>query len=532
MKAFVPPKKRSHPSVASTRARMLPTPGSKACLPTTGKTTDAKKYSARENKLTVVSSMNEALSAAEPKVLQSSRCEIKLLHGIQNVHRRAGAHRFMFERVEQKCMTLRNRLYSISDGIIQCNNLSAKALQEDGSELKMSPVNMPSQDTAWYCGRICCEGDSGAINASSVLLEGDTGKRVHIDLAHAVDFAVFPGQIVVVRGINTSGNTIIVREIWSDASLPMFKTPADKMATWNESEAFLGGLPLSVMMAAGPFTLSTDLTYKPLQDLLDHVAAQKPDVLILTGPFVDCNHRQLNPEFADCVDGFSNGNPPDSLQVVRHVMRVLIVQRLSVGSPSTTCILIPSLKDLHARMTFPQPPFDQGEVIQATMGEMDVSRSVNVQYMGNPCVVRINEILVGICTADTIGDLAGNEVSHTPGDSITRLASHVLQQRSFYPLFPPAEGCQLSMANVKYLGLEQTPDVLLLPSLVGPFAKRIGDVLCVNPGQLTDRCWPGTFARLTVHPSRKVTAGLTLSPSAPEVAHRVCERTRVDIVRI
>ena len=128
MKAFVPPKKRSHPSVASTRARMLPTPGSKACLPTT---TDAKKYSARENKLTVVSSMNEALSAAEPKVLQSSRCEIKLLHGIQNVHRRAGAHRFMFERVEQKCMTLRNRLYSISDGIIQCNNLTAKALQEE-----------------------------------------------------------------------------------------------------------------------------------------------------------------------------------------------------------------------------------------------------------------------------------------------------------------------------------------------------------------------------------------------------------------
>jgi len=401
----VPPKKRSHPSVASTRARMLPTPGSKACLPTTGKTPDAKKYSARENKLTVVSSMNEALSAAEPKVLQSSRCEIQLLQGIEL--NKEGAHRFMFERVEQKCMTLRNRLYSISDGIIQCNNLSAKALQEDGSELKMSPVNMPSQDTAWYCGRICCEGDSGAINASSVLLEGDTGKRVHIDLAHAVDFAVFPGQIVVVRGINTSGNTIIVREIWSDASLPMFKTPADKMATWNESEAFLGGLPLSVMMAAGPFTLSTDLTYKPLQDLLDHVAAQKPDVLILTGPFVDCNHRQLNPEFADCVDGFSNGNPPDSLQVVRHVMRVLIVQRLSVGSPSTTCILIPSLKDLHARMTFPQPPFDQGEVIQATMGEMDVSPRVKVQLMGNPCVIRINEILVGICTADPISDLAG-----------------------------------------------------------------------------------------------------------------------------
>jgi len=99
-----------------------------------------------------------------------------------------------------------------------------------------------------------------------------------------------------------------------------------------------------------------------------------------------------------------------------------------------------------------------------------------------------------------------------------------VQQRSFYPLFPPAEGCQLSMANVNYLGLEQTPDVLLLPSQLNPFAKRIGDVLCVNPGKLTKGSGPGTFARLTVHPvvrhlrsggaSRKVTAGLSLTPSA------------------
>ena len=485
------------------------------------------KYSAREEKFKIVSTMNEALGAAEPLDRKSSRCEIKLLQGIQLYKDgRAASHRHMFERVEQKCMTLRDRLRSITDGIILRNNLRAKALEEDGSDLKMSPVNMPTQEKAWYCGRICPDGDSGSMNASSVLLEGANGKRVRLELAHVTQFAVFPGQIVVLRGNNTSGESINVREMWSDASLPMATTPADKMATWNESEAFLGGLPLSMMMASGPFTSSADLSYQPLEDLLEHVAEQKPDVVILTGPFVDYKHRQLNPDAAGSIGGFSNGDPPDSLQVVRHVMRDIIIQRLAAGSPATTCILIPCLEDLHSRTSFPQPPFDHAEIIQAMDGEIDIPQHVDVQLLGNPCVLRINEIVVGICTSDPIRGLSANEASRCPSDRLTRLANHIVQQRNFYPLFPPAEGCHLSMANINYLGLEQTPDVLLLPSQLNPFAKRIGDVLCVNPGRLTKGIGPGTFARLTVHPilrhlrtgaaggSRKVSAGLSISPSA------------------
>ena len=529
--SFVTPAKRGRPAdtpgslPSSSRPRMLPTPAGNDFTATPAETPDSLKYSAREEKFKVVSSMNEALAAAVPMDRKSSRCETKLVQGIQLYKGgRPVVHRYMFERVEQKCMTLRDRLRSITDGIILRNGLKQKALEEDGCELQMSPVNMPTQDKAWYCGRICCEGDSGSINASSVLLEGASGKRVHLELAHVVQFAVFPGQIVVLRGNNTSGERIIVREIWSDATLPMAKTPADKMAAWNETEAFLGGMPLSIFTASGPFTASADLTYKPLQDLLDHVAEQKPDVLILTGPFVDCKHRQLNPETAGSVGGFYD--PPDSLQVVRHVMRDLIVERLKAGSPTTTCVLVPCLEDLHSRTTFPQPPFDQAEIIQAMDGEKEVADRVDVQLVGNPCMLRINEILVGICTADPIRSLSGNEASRCPGDRLTRLASHILQQRSFYPLFPPAEGCQLSMAHVNHLGLEQTPDILLLPSMLNTFTKRVGDVLCVNPGKLTKGSGPGTFARLTVHPivrhlrsgpaggSRKVTAGLAVSPSA------------------
>jgi DNA polymerase alpha subunit B len=531
--SFVTPAKRARPLdtpsslPSSSRPRMLPTPAGKDFLSTPAETPEAMKYSEREQKLKVLSSLNEALAPADPVDCKSSRCELKVLKGIQ-LHKggQAVLHRYMFERIEHKCVTLRNRLRETTDGIVMRNNLRAKALEEDGGELQMSPVNMPSQEKGWYCGRICCEGDSGSINASSVLLEGANGRRVRLDFGKADNFGVFPGQIVVLRGNNTSGESILVQEIWSDAALPMVKTPADKMATWNETDAFLGGLPLSMVMASGPFTCSSDLTYKPLEDLLGHVAQQKPDVLILTGPFVDCKHRLLNPDAAGTAGGFSGGNPPDSLQVVRHVMRDLILERLATCSPTTSCVLVPCLDDLHSRTTFPQPPFDHAEVLSAVQDEADVAQRVDVQLVGNPCVLRINEILVGICTADPIRSLSANEASRSTGDRITRLASHLVQQRSFYPLFPPAEGCQLSMANVEHLGLEHTPDVMLLPSQITPFAKRIGDVLCINPGKLTKGSGPGTFARVTVHPvvrhlrsgaaggSRKVTAGLALSPSA------------------
>eukprot|EP00293_Proteomonas_sulcata_P009912 CAMPEP_0184307048 /NCGR_PEP_ID=MMETSP1049-20130417/15891_1 /TAXON_ID=77928 /ORGANISM="Proteomonas sulcata, Strain CCMP704" /LENGTH=273 /DNA_ID=CAMNT_0026619441 /DNA_START=1 /DNA_END=822 /DNA_ORIENTATION=+ len=84
---------------------------------------------------------------------------------------------------------------------------------------------------------------------------------------------------------------------------------------------------------------------------------------------------------------------------------------------------------------------------------------------------------------------------------------------------------QLSMANSKGLTMPVTPDIMILPSQLAPFAKRAGDVLCVNPGRLAKGQAGGTFAKLSVHPilrnirsggSRKITAGLNVTPPGKE----------------
>ena len=56
------------------------------------------------------------------------------------------------------------------------------------------------------------------------------------------------------------------------------------------------------------------------------------------------------------------------------------------------------------------------------------------------------------------------------------------------------------MAHAHEFELQFTPDILILPSQLSPFAKRVEDVLCINPGRITKGSSAGTFSQLTVHP--------------------------------
>lgn len=51
--------------------------------------------------------------------------------------------------------------------------------------------------------------------------------------------------------------------------------------------------PLQIVAAAGPFTVSDNLLYEPLDDLIKYVIQHKPHVLILIGPLVDITHQNV-----------------------------------------------------------------------------------------------------------------------------------------------------------------------------------------------------------------------------------------------
>lgn len=122
------------------------------------------------------------------------------------------------------------------------------------------------------------------------------------------------------------------------------------------------------------------------------------------------------------------------------------------------------------------------------------------------------------------------------GNRLARLAAHLLQQQSFYPLFPPppdGQGGQLDFRHAEHWRLPVTPDVLLLPSKLAPFAKDVMGSLCLNPGALTKATSGGTYALLHVHPipEPRLDAMAGQSGDTP-IAHAVAPRTHVEILRI
>lgn len=205
-------------------------------------------------------------------------------------------------------------------------------------------------------------------------------------------------------------------------------------------------------------------------------------------------------------------------------------------------ILIPSVRDLISQhVAFPQAAFDRE----------GLGLSKKVKILPNPCTFSINEVLISLASTDVLFHLRREEVfqradeadpdpsvpvsGNPQGDAMANLVRHVLGQRTFYPLFPAPEQLahevNLDVTHWKMLRLEQTaPDILILPSKLKHFSKIVDSTLAVNPGHLSRAHSAGTFAKLTIHPSKNLTDDVSMDDEFAE--HRVDERTRSEVWRI
>jgi len=320
-------------------------------------------------------------------------------------------------------------------------------------------------------------------------------------------------------------------------------TPVAELVEYQQGEK-LGGLPISLYVAAGPYTLDSNLGYEPLDALMDVVCDERPDVVILVsyrelsvvadmqlGPFVDSAHPHIQ-------SGKISVSPTDLFreQVAARISRINEV------SPATTVILIPSVRDLISQhAAYPQAAFDR----------TGLGLSKKVRILPNPCSFSINEVLVSLASTDVLFHLRREEVfqraeeaepdpsvpssSNPQGDPMANLVRHVLTQRNFYPIFPAPEALahevNLDVTHWNMLRLEETaPDILILPSKLKHFSKVVDSTLAVNPGHLARASSAGTFAKLTIHPSKDL--GGDDIGDEDLMDHRVDERTRSEVWRI
>jgi len=248
------------------------------------------------------------------------------------------------------------------------------------------------------------------------------------------------------------------------------------------------------------------------------------------GPFIDDCHPKI-------VNGETELTPEE-------IFKTYIAPKITEfynNSPHSTIIIIPSTNDiLSETVCFPQPPLDSPLISRNEQFKMYTDESLanakneyiikkrielglptditRVTCFPNPIQFQINDIIFAISNNDILSHMSNeevyhqastfgspspfksNNVSHRPMDRISRLVRHLFQQRSLYPLFPPA----MNEANINYehsdgYHLNIKPDVLILNSAMRFFAKTVDDVVCVNPGQVVHKV-AGTFSKFYIYP--------------------------------
>ncbi|XP_005333503.2 DNA polymerase alpha subunit B [Ictidomys tridecemlineatus] len=430
--------------------------------------TPSKKYNSRNNRGEVVTTFGSAQGVSWSGRGGAGSISLKVLGYPEPL---TGSYKSMF----QKLPDIRE--------VLTCK------IEELGSELKehyrieaFTPLLVPAQEPVTLLGQIGCD-SNGKLNSKSVILEGDrehsSGAQIPVDLTELKEYSLFPGQVVIMEGINTTGRKLIATKLYEGVPLPFYQ-PTEEDGDFEQT---------MVMVACGPYTTSDSITYEPLLDLITVINRDRPDVCILFGPFLDAKHEQV--ENCLLTSPFED--------VFRQCLRTIIEGTRSSGSH---LVFVPSLRDVHHEPVYPQPPFSYSD-----LSREDKKR---VQFVSEPCSLSVNGVIFGLTSTDLLFHMGAEEISSSSGtsDRLSRILKHILTQRSYYPLYPPQEDMAIDYENFyAYAQLLVTPDVLIVPSELRYFVKDILGCVCVNPGRLTKGQVGGTFGRLYLR--RLLAAGET-----------------------
>ena len=412
-------------------------------------------------------------------------------HGFSALVKGPGAHvKYMYDTQDRMTKLVDERIQKMVD-----------VLEQDyGIEASNSVYSIANQPVV-VCGRICCDSAEGRLNEASILIEGShadsQGMRVRLDTSKLGSVTLFPGQVVAVEGINPSGHCITAFAILTGV-------PRAPHCPTAQGE----GGRRKVSVACGPFTTTEDLSLEPLKALIESAGKDKCDLLVLCGPFVDKDHPIVR-------QGKVDMEYDDIFGVCCEALRAL--------PEETKVVMVPSVRDVHHDPLFPQPAFRT----KAMPGDV----REKLICVSNPSVISSRGLTIGVTSHDVLKHLSGAEMhrSQVPDNRMSRLAAHLLRQGVFYPLLPPAKGTCLDSKvamETTAMFLPVTPDVLVVPSDLVPFAKEVpiragvyakedqedasllyqkvgkceamGSCVCVNPGRLAKGTTGGTFCTIDV----------------------------------
>ncbi|KAF9359045.1 DNA-directed DNA polymerase alpha subunit pol12 [Mortierella sp. AD094] len=451
---------------------------------------------------------NLALRTEPPHKSEENRNDIKLVAGVKR-------YRYMFEKITEKAEALDDRI-----------DMFAEVYRNTYPDTVFHNPAYPSQAIVTVVGRICSDANEGKSNERSLVLETSRsiggGSRVKLDVSELTGFSFFPGQIVVLSGINANGPIFAVTQVHKLPSLPMARANPDELVNYHYKN--LGGQPIKMIVAAGPYTLSDNLLFEPFSALMNHISVERPDILLLMGPFISSQHPFM-------LSGNVDATPEEYFK--KYIVSPL-AKHQERYSKEMQILLVPSLQDIiHEMIVLPQPHFN--------IQPHDLPPKTHC--LSNPAQFTINEMVFAVNTADILMHLCGEEIARNPArtDRMGHVSKYLIDQRNMHPVYPGLTSdieSGVDFNQYDLMDLKVCPDVVILPSKLKSFAKISDNVVMINPNQLCKAHAGGTFARLTIHPisqSSLDAADMSMGDEDDQsmsIFHEVYQRCRVDIVRV
>lgn len=404
-------------------------------------------------------------------------------------------YHYMWDQLPSRANAFRSRVNRLTNAILN------KHESELGAEAP-GIFHLPSTQEVLCVGKLCGEQDKldeqHMLFLEGVSPENDTVHRIKVDLLRLKSWSLFSGQVVAMRAVNPTGASLQATDLWTDASLSPASTDSTKV--YEEG-------PVKVTVATGPFCTHSNLDYRPLDDLLDAVDKSNPDVLVLMGPFVDSQHPVV-----------AEGSLPQTYedlwnQLVERIMdRVIAHNRsVAVGKTIQKVVLVPSLQDMHHPSVFPQFPLVVPELLLKKPA-MRENRDL-LMSMPNPCLLRINGVLFGFTTADPLRHMCSALYSRRdtaqPHSLVLEAAERLIEQQSFMPISPlpshTEDSVGINLDSTQLQGTEfgeETPQILVVPSVLKEFVDTVKGSIVVNPQTLVRfGKGAGTFTEITLYPA-------------------------------
>lgn len=270
---------------------------------------------------------------------------------------------------------------------------------------------------------------------------------------------------------------------------------------------FMAGLPvqqraeprgdgsLHMVVAAGPYCLRDGLNYEPLERVLEYADRQRPDVLLLLGPFVDASNQRVVD--GDPVLPGQDGPCPFEDIYTDYVLPLLVKRCAHLrrrGSP-VEVLIVPSLEEALCFHPMPQPPLDASLNLEQTH-RLDQLRNLGVTLLPNPAHISVAGLRMSITSADVLTPMLKEILLRGTGGKIEEALRQVLGQRTLFPVLP-REPPQVSEARATALDFPEgiVPDMCIFPSQIGGLAGTFVDgTAFVNTGYV---CRPAVMGQFT-----------------------------------